>query len=144
MSEPEEKPIPPTHVRQDLETQVQLLPPGTTAQRVASRLTDELLATRNLRRLDPDRMRESTVRGPYAFMSLTATDVNTSLNAGWRGSAELAVEYNDDQGAPLVRIRVGGYSGFRGEEEAAADARVMFRIGELVEHAFRLDARSHR
>lgn len=144
MSEPEDKPILPTHVRQDLETQVQHLPPGTTAQLVASRLTDELLATRNLRRIDPDQMRDSPVFGPHAFMSLEATDIYTSWNHVWRGSADLTVEYDDDQRAPLVRIRVGGYSGFRGEEEAAADARAMFRIAELVEQVFRLDARSQR
>ena len=130
----------PRQVLQDAWTTVQLLPDGTTLERIAALLPDELLQARaHLVRDRADDVRPGPIPGTrYLFASLRATDLRQRYGFEWRGSAELRIERDDEETAASVRITVSGYSGAQDEDAAASAARVAWRLADALEHAFSL------
>lgn len=131
----------PRQVCQDAQTNVQLCPRGTTAEKASALLSDELLRSRaRLGRQEPDRILDGPLPGERrVLMVVEAQDLRSLLGVEWRGSAELCVVHYEAHDVPTVEFRVGGFSGFSDETNMANTARVAWRLGDALEHAFSLD-----
>lgn len=121
----------PCHVTQDAWTTVQILPSGASLEQIGALLTDDVLRSRSIERVQPDQVRVGRIPGErYTFASLHAVDL------GWRGSAEWRLEHDEENHAATLRINVSGYAGHHTQEEAANAARMAWRLGDALAHAF--------